>query len=921
MAQPSVSLKKVQSHWKTLLNVTRLRHRNLRTLLEDGEPVGVAGREVFIRFKYPSHKNEVEKEFNRQVLEERLGQLVGQSIQVYCVLPDEWERLKPLISAGKGHWEIIAGLQQEIKGLRDRILQWDVLRKDLGKLKRERTRFHKERADLQQEAKNLQDEIRRQGATLTELEFKQRQLKAQVTEMEQRKGELSSLLQSLGTRERGHRETLVDLRGKVNNLQGEIRRREATLEELELEQELLETQVKEMEQRKDELLDSLQSLETETQEHKVTLPDLRQEAKSLKDRIRQRKDWIAELDAARAEYKKFYAKKEQLEAQVVQSQHQADDLQNRLKPLETQVRELEEERTNLKREVENLQDEICRQKDTLEKIEASEANLAELDTQLQDRRSRIVSTEQRLGELQTEQRQYEEQLADLGRQIEDAGTNLARLLAQDRGLLWQAVLRTDLDAGELTPYANSILDRLGRADPAKAAAFRLEIAARTGRAELPPHDVKELSGLPHLFADVIQARAVGRDGDLTAAVQTLCDSWEAVLPTEPESDQAPSPPSEPQVKAVHPPVYVSGQYSTLTLEVNGVQVLVDPGPDYVIPDDHPDLVVVTHAHNDHVDQLLPLCERFPDLPVVMTPETSELLGLSLNRWAMIQERQVHCLPVGETRRIEGVKVLLHPAGHLLGAAMVDLNLEVARILVTGDFSLRPVGGLSPVKLPPSSYDLVLMEAVHASENEFPFPKPQDNRWLYLIQRVLRAIKEGYTRVLIIAAALGDAQEVYDALLQAQKDPRASTLADYAICLKGKAHRVARLYAQAGMWERSVPDECPDRPAQRTIVIASGGAANPLRQQFSTLQHALVFEPYKSAASSLSTERDRRYQVDLHASLAELIHLGQRVQCGVIGLYHAYTGNSILEQKLRSAGKRVINVATADRMYIGLDGDK
>ena len=514
---------------------------------------------------------------------------------------------------------------------------------------------------------------------------------------------------------------------------------------------------------------------------------------------------------------------------------------------------------------------------------------------------------------------------------------------------------------------------MGKADPDEATAFRLEIAARTGCVDLPAHSGEELSGLPRLFAGVIQARAVESKGNLTEAVHMLCNGWEALLPVEPTPEplsplsvrplspvpppitpaHAPSAPSdlvistppelvpiapptdpvqtapststkqtlvlEPIVKPPHSPVYVTGQWSTLTLEVNDFQILVDPGLDYSIPDNPPHLVVITHAHNDHVNQLLPLCEHFPDLPVVMTAQTCEILGLILDGWMVIRERQVHCLQMQEPRRIEGIDILLHPAGHLLGAAMADLKVDGARILVTGDFSLRSVGGLPPVELPQSLYDLVLMESVHASDHDFPSSDSRCNRDAHLIQRVLRAIEEGYTRILITATARGDAQEVYDALLAGQREPQSSALAGYTICLKGMAHGVARLYAQAGVWKHAVPDECPDPPAQQTIVVASEGAAASVRQQFSPIQRAVVFEPHKSAASSLSSERERHYCVDLHASLEELVYLGQHIQCGIIGLYHGHTSGSPLEKQLRSAGKQVVNVTTADRMRIGLDG--
>jgi glyoxylase-like metal-dependent hydrolase (beta-lactamase superfamily II) len=760
-------------------------------------------------------------------------------------------------------------------------------------------------------------------------------------------------------------------------------------EEVRLQTQIavLQTQREEEEQCLNQLHSDRGHLETQITEHQASVATLRHEINNLQEQTFQLRDEHTQYEAVRTEHERLtkeldtlrvmeqqldllQSKHKQLEALIVGREEQADELQNLLRPLEAEVQEHQQVITDLRQEADSLRDRIRQGKATLAELEAARAEHVELTTHLDDLQLRVTSEDHRLNELQIKRGQREKDLSDLEDRIERVADGLAQLQAKKHQPLWQAILRTDLDAGELTPHADLILDRLGKACSDETTAFRLEIAARTGCVDLPTHSGEELSSFPRLFAAVIQARAAENGGDLTEAVQTLCDGWEALLPVEPTPEPGllspvrpsappPSPvtpdhtspapsdlviftPSElvsiarptgsvqtarsnsneqapivePIVKSTHF-VKVTGQWSTLALEIDDVQILVDPGPVYSVPDNPPHLVVVTHAHNDHMNQLLPLCERFPGLPVVMTPETCELLGLSLNGWTVIRERQVYCLQMQEPQRIEGIDILLYPAGHLLGAAMVDLDVDGTHILVTGDFSLRSVGGLPPVELPQGRYDLVLMEAVHASDHDFPSSDPRRNRDDHLIQRVLCAIEEECTRILIDATAMGDAQEVYDALLEGQRDPHSSALADYTICLKGMAHGVARLYAQAGIWGHAVPDECPDLPTKQTIVIASEGAAAKVREQF-TLQRTIVFEPFKSAASSLSSDRERHYRVDLHAGLEELIYLGEHIQCNIIGLYHGHTSGSLLEKQLRSAGKHVVNVSAADSMRIGLD---
>jgi len=627
-------------------------------------------------------------------------------------------------------------------------------------------------------------------------------------------------------------------------------------------------------------------------------------ATSVDDQEQKRHELGAQIEALQARYQTeaekleaqlalLQTQKQELETEVGDLQSQGDDLKRSLKDWESQISQFRERVESLRTEAESLENEIQERKNQLAKVKAAE-----------------TTYQQKIEETRAEQEKYRTDLANLKSQVEQTAADLDRLQAQKYGPLWQTVIRADLDAGELTPYADMLLSRLEKSATAQVAALRLEIAARTGQTVLPS-GCKESSGLPCLFANVIQARAAKQEGKLTEAVQRLCDGWDAVL-----SAATPSPPTPgPELKRY--PMDVTAQWSSMTLEVGGVQIVIDPGANYPIPESSPDLAVVTHAHYDHVENLIPLCERFPDLPVLMTSETNDLLELSLDGWQVVRERQVQGLRFGTPKQVGNVEILLRPAGHLLGAAMADLKIGGTRILVTGDFSLRPVNGLPFIEPPQQAYDLVLMEAVHASDLKFPAPDTQRNWQDYLIDPLIRAIDKGYTRILIIAAALGDAQEVYHALRGAQKDPEALSLTHYTVFLKGMAHRVACYYVQSGIWKVPADEAPPDLPS-RSIVISRDTDAYQLRGQLEPTQHGIVFEPYKSAESSLSGERERRYQVDLHASLEELQYMGRHIQCDVIGLYHGNTKGSPLEKALHSAGKQVVNVTSANKRRFGLE---
>lgn len=650
-------------------------------------------------------------------------------------------------------------------------------------------------------------------------------------------------------------------------------------------------------------MDDLEREKSELQAQIEALHQYREEQQRQINELQAR--YRTEEEELKAQLALLQTRKQELETEVEDLQDQGNDLIRSLKDWESQVSQFQERVESLRTEAESLENEIQERKNQLANVKAAK-----------------TLYQQRLKEAQAEREKYTTDLAKLKSQVEQTAADLDRLQAQKYGPLWQTVIRADLDAGELTPYADMLLTRLEKSATGQVAALRLEIAARTGQTVLPP-GCKESSGLPRLFANVIQARAAKQEDKLTEAVQMLCDGWDAVLPGATESPQIPlvspvvSPSQTPMPEPKRFPIDVTVQWSAITLEVGGVKIVTDPGSNYPIPESSPDLAVVTHAHYDHVENLIPLCERFPDLPVLMTSETNDLLELSLDGWQVVRERQVQGLRFGIPKRVGDVEILLHPAGHLLGAAMADLKIGGTHILVTGDFSLRPVSGLPFVEPPQQVYDLVLMEAVHASDLNFPVPDTQRNRQDYLIDPLIRAIDERYSRVLIIAAALGDAQEVYHALQEAQKAAEASSLAHYTIFLKGLAYRVAHRYVQSGTWKTPVNEASPDIPSN-SIVISRDTDAHQLRRQLEPTQYGIVFEPYKSAESSLSSERERRYQVDLHASLEELRYMGQHIRCGVIGLYHGNTKGSPLEKALRSAGKQVVNVTSVNKKRFGLE---
>lgn len=86
--------------------------------------------------------------------------------------------------------------------------------------------------------------------------------------------------------------------------------------------------------------------------------------------------------------------------------------------------------------------------------------------------------------------------------------------------------------------------------------------------------------------------------------------------------------------------------------------------------------IITHGHSDHCRWGM---ERY------LTAEP----GLQVLRTRLGPEAGIDVLPYGEVVTINGVKVSLHPAGHLLGSAQVRIEDQGRVWVVSGDYKVEP----------------------------------------------------------------------------------------------------------------------------------------------------------------------------------------------------------------------------------------
>jgi len=335
--------------------------------------------------------------------------------------------------------------------------------------------------------------------------------------------------------------------------------------------------------------------------------------------------------------------------------------------------------------------------------------------------------------------------------------------------------------------------------------------------------------------------------------------------------------------------------ATLELKAPDETIWIDPGPRAPMPSRPPDLIVVTHAHHDHTASLGELSDAFPETPVAMSHQTATLLALRAPLDRLLQAclaQRVVCLALGKERTLGGVRVTLRSAGHLLGATMAELRLAEDAILITGDLALRDVGGVPRAEWPQAEYNLVVMESATAGCGSLPVADAETNRRPFLNQ-VAELVEQGRTRLLVSVQAMGQAQELYAALVMAQ---RAGAFPKSTIRLTGMAARVSDEYYRAlsylpGPW--SCPFEMASDSVPDGSVVIMGATNSEVTKESDHLR-----DQGQSSGSGVI----HNAIVYTHGGWSEHMALATGIACHEVALYHGYSAS--LEMTLVEMGRKV-----------------
>lgn len=166
---------------------------------------------------------------------------------------------------------------------------------------------------------------------------------------------------------------------------------------------------------------------------------------------------------------------------------------------------------------------------------------------------------------------------------------------------------------------------------------------------------------------------------------------------------------------------------------------------YVDPWRAVDKAIITHAHSDHA--------RWGSVEYLCAAPGEKILQYRLGDGAKIES-----MPYGQSIEINGVKISLHPAGHILGSAQARFEYKGEVWVVSGDYKLNPDSTCEPFE--PVKCDTFITESTFG----LPIYKwPEHDQLFSEINSWWSKNKAEGRNSLILCYALGKAQRILSGL--------------------------------------------------------------------------------------------------------------------------------------------------------------
>jgi putative mRNA 3-end processing factor len=321
---------------------------------------------------------------------------------------------------------------------------------------------------------------------------------------------------------------------------------------------------------------------------------------------------------------------------------------------------------------------------------------------------------------------------------------------------------------------------------------------------------------------------------------------------------------------------------TALLRVTDAGLYCEAGDFYVDPWRPVPNAIVTHAHSDHLTHG---CERYllADRGVGVAQER---LGASANR--------VEGVAFGASRTINGVRVSLHPAGHILGSAQVRLEYGGEVWVVSGDYKTDPDPTCDPWE-PVRCHTFI-------TESTFGLPIyrwPASHDVFAEVNRWWRENAEAERISLLFGYGLGKAQRLLAGL-----DPSIGP-----ILLHGAVDRMTTLYRDAGV---ALPEtthaSVQQRASRRSIIIAPPSAdGSTWARKFGAQSTAFASGWMLVRGARRRRSVDRGFTLSDHVDWPQLLAAIDATGAERVLVTHGFTGAVV--RWLREHGRAADALAT------------
>lgn len=270
------------------------------------------------------------------------------------------------------------------------------------------------------------------------------------------------------------------------------------------------------------------------------------------------------------------------------------------------------------------------------------------------------------------------------------------------------------------------------------------------------------------------------------------------------------------------------------------------------------LVIVTHAHVDHIGALPSFVKVFPSATVCMTQATLDISMWSWRDSLRIAAQDGHMLLYDENDIDElrdNIKIICNggkmelgpfsatffPAGHILGAIGVYVTptsktVRMPNVFFTGDSSVAPQHTIPSAQFPTKRVDILITDSTYGGERDREERTIVENR---IAEAVLQCLLNG-GRVLCPVLTVGRSAELYATLYKYGIVDR------FPVYIDGAARTMAEIYAEhgcapPGMLDRFLVGKARRESINRSddphVMIVSGGMLNGL-----AILHAAQYAP-------------------------------------------------------------------------------